>query len=423
MIVSIPYGKEFVNYDFDDEMLRGVLTSHLHEMKSECNESDSVYNALKSPISAPQLSEAVVGKKKITVITSDHTRPVPSRISMPHILSMIREGAPDAEITILIATGVHRETTKDELVYKFGESIVENEKIIIHDAFDTESMVYMGTLPSGCRLSVNKAVAEADMVVAEGFIEPHFFAGFSGGRKSILPGVASAESVMSNHCGKLIGSEYSRTGNLENNPLHEDMVAAAKMCRLEYIVNVVIDAQKKIVKTFAGDTVKAHECGCAFVKEQCKVTAIKSDVVLTSNGGYPLDQNVYQSIKSMTAAEASVNDGGVIICVSRCNDGSGGDELVRWFSEGKSACEIMDIILATPPEKTKGDQWMAQILSRIMIKASVIMVTDKCSKDIIETMGMIWCDSIDSAIKKAYEIKPDADGITVIPDGISVIVE
>lgn len=423
MNISIPYGKEFIKYDFDDAKLRGVLVSHLHEMKSECNEAQSVIEALNSPIEAPLLSEAVLGKKKITVITSDHTRPVPSRISMPFILQQIREGAPDADITIIIATGVHRETTREELVYKFGEDIVKNEKIVIHDAFDSASMVYMGILPSGCRLSVNKAVAEVDMVIAEGFIEPHFFAGFSGGRKSILPGVASAESVMSNHCGKLIGSEFSRTGNLEGNPLHEDMVAAAKMCRLEYIVNVVIDAEKKIVKTFAGDTVKAHERGCAFVKEQCRVDAIKSDIVLTSNGGYPLDQNVYQSIKSMTAAEASVCDGGVVICVSKCNDGSGGDELVRWFSEGKSAREITDIILSTPPEKTKGDQWMAQILSRIMLKSKVIMVSDECSKEIIETMGMIWCDSIDSAIEKAYEIKPTANGITVIPDGISVIVE
>jgi len=423
MLVSIPYGKEFISYNFDESVLRGVLVSRLHEMKSSRDEAESVREALESPIAAPKLSEAVVGKKKITVITSDHTRPVPSRISMPLILEMIREGAPDSEITILIATGVHRETTKDELIYKFGENIVEKEKIIIHDAFDSEAMVYMGVLPSGCRLSVNRAVAEADMVVAEGFIEPHFFAGFSGGRKSILPGVASAESVMSNHCGKLIGSKYSRTGNLLGNPLHEDMVAAAKMCRLEYIVNVVIDAEKKIVKTFAGDTVAAHELGCEFVKEQCKVSAVKSDIVLTSNGGYPLDQNVYQSIKSMTAAEASVNEGGVIICVSRCNDGSGGEELVRWFSEGNSAEQIMDIILSTPPEKTKGDQWMAQILSRIMLKSKVIMVSDECAKEIIETMGMIWCESIDGAIKKAYEIKPDADGITVIPDGISVIVE
>ena len=423
MLISIPYGKEHVSFDFDDKKLRSVLTSKLHEMKSECDQTESVREALKHPIGAPLLREALNGRRKIAIITSDHTRPVPSKISMPLILEEIRAGQPDADVSIVIATGVHRETSREELIYKFGEEIVNNEKIIVHDAFDAASMVHMGILPSGCKLSVNRAIAEAEMVIAEGFIEPHFFAGFSGGRKSILPGVASAESVMSNHCGKLISSPYSRTGNLSGNPLHEDMVAAAKMCRLEYIVNVVIDAEKKIVKTFAGDTFAAHECGCAFVKDQCKVDAVMSDIVLTSNGGYPLDQNVYQSIKSMTAAEAAVNSEGVIICVSKCNDGSGGDELVRWFADGKTPREITDIIESTPPEKTKGDQWMAQILSRIMLKASVIMVTDECSKDIVETMGMSWCPDIGSAIELAYQICPDADGITVIPDGISVIVQ
>ncbi len=423
MKISIPYGKSFICHDFDDNKIKSVLESKLHQMKSECDQNRSVIEALDDPIGADKLEVAVLGKKNIVIITSDHTRPVPSKISMPHILKRIRAGAPTADITILIATGVHRETTREELVYKFGEEIVNSEKIVIHDAFKKEDMVYMGVLPSGCKLTVNKAVACADMVVAEGFIEPHFFAGFSGGRKSILPGVASAESVMSNHCGRLIGSEYSRTGNLEHNPLHEDMMAAARMCKLEYIVNVVIDAEKKIVKTFAGDTFAAHEAGCAFVREQCVVKSVLADIVLTSNGGYPLDQNVYQSIKSMTAAEASVKCGGVVICVSKCNDGSGGDELVKWFSDGLSAQEITDICIATPPEKTKGDQWMAQILARIMLKATVIMVCDECSKDIVETMGMVWCSDIDRAISKAYEIKPTADGITLIPDGISVIVE
>ncbi len=423
MVISIPYGKGHIEHNFDDSGLRAVLVSKLHEMKSICDQRECVIDAMDNPIGADTLSDAVKGKKNIAVITSDHTRPVPSRISMPVILEHIRKGAPDADVTIVIATGVHRQTSRQELIYKFGEQIVENENIVIHDAQDSDQMKYIGVLPSGCKLSVNKVVADADMVIAEGFIEPHFFAGFSGGRKSILPGVASAKSVMSNHCGKLVGSPYSRTGNLKNNPLHEDMVAAAKMCRLEYIVNVVIDADKKIVKTFAGDTVKAHEAGCNFVMEQCRVESVESDIVLTSNGGYPLDQNVYQSIKSMTAAEASVTQGGVIICVSKCNDGSGGEELVRWFSDGKSPQAIMDIIVNTPPEQTKGDQWMAQILSRIMLKATVIMVSDECSKDIIETMGMVWCPDIDTALSRAYKIKPDADGITVIPDGISVIVD
>jgi len=201
------------------------------------------------------------------------------------------------------------------------------------------------------------------------------------------------------------------------------MVAAAKLCKLEYIVNVVIDGEKKIVRCFAGDTVKAHEEGCAFVSEYCHVSPVFADIVVTSNGGYPLDQNVYQSIKSMTAAEASVNESGVVICVSKCGDGSGGDELYKWFADHSGAEEVMDIISKTSPKDTVGDQWMAQILARIMLRASVIMVTDECSKSIVEGMGMIWCANISEAINIAKNLKPDYNGITLIPDGISVIVK
>ena len=318
---------------------------------------------------------------------------------------------------------MQKETTEAELSEKFGAELYNAEKdnIFVHDAFKSP-LISLGTLPSGCELSVNAMVKDADGVIAEGFIEPHFFAGFSGGRKSVLPGISSASSVMQNHCAKLVGHPNSRTGILEGNPLHEDMVYASKLCKLEYIVNVVIDGEKKVVKCFAGHPEKAHEKGCEFVAEYCHVAPAYADIVMTSNGGYPLDQNVYQSIKSMTAAEASVNDGGVIICVSKCNDGCGGDELYKWFADHKDAAEVASIIKATEPKDTVGDQWMAQILSRIMLKASVIMVTDECSKEIVEGMKMLWCPDIPSAIAKAKELKPNYNGITVIPDGISVIV-
>ena len=323
----------------------------------------------------------------------------------------------------MIKEMMQKETTEAELSEKFGAELYNAEKdnIFVHDAFKSP-LISLGTLPSGCELSVNAMVKDADGVIAEGFIEPHFFAGFSGGRKSVLPGISSASSVMQNHCAKLVGHPNSRTGILEGNPLHEDMVYASKLCKLEYIVNVVIDGEKKVVKCFAGHPEKAHEKGCEFVAEYCHVAPAYADIVMTSNGGYPLDQNVYQSIKSMTAAEASVNDGGVIICVSKCNDGCGGDELYKWFADHKDAAEVASIIKATEPKDTVGDQWMAQILSRIMLKASVIMVTDECSKEIVEGMKMLWCPDIPSAIAKAKELKPNYNGITVIPDGISVIV-
>ena len=424
MITKIPYGRSHVDCDIPDTECLGILESKLHTMHSDGKETEKVAEALDNPIGAERLEDWAKNKKNVLIITSDHTRPVPSRVCMPLILERLRKNNPDVDIKIIIATGVHRETTEAELSEKFGAELYAKEKknIFIHDAFKSP-LISLGTLPSGCELTVNAMVKDADGVIAEGFIEPHFFAGFSGGRKSVLPGISSASSVMQNHCAKLVGHPNSRTGILEGNPLHEDMVYASKLCKLEYIVNVVIDGEKKVVKCFAGHPQKAHEKGCEFVSEYCRVAPAYADIVLTSNGGYPLDQNVYQSIKSMTAAEASVNEGGVIICVSKCNDGCGGDELYKWFAEHRDAKEVADIIKATKPKDTVGDQWMAQILSRIMLKASVIMVTDKCSKDIVEGMKMHWCEDIPSAIAKAKEIKPDHNGITVIPDGISVIVK
>ena len=191
-VVQFPYGKEFLSLDIPESRFAGIMESHMHEYKPAGTPDELVRAAMANPIGTPTLAVMAEGKKKVVIICSDHTRPVPSKVIIPPMLEEIRKGSPDADITLLIATGCHRETTKEELVNKFGEDIVKNEKIVVHDCDDTDNLVYLGKLPSGGDLIINKLAAEADLLVAEGFIEPHFFAGFSGGRKSILPGIASA---------------------------------------------------------------------------------------------------------------------------------------------------------------------------------------------------------------------------------------
>ncbi len=248
---------------------------------------------------------------------------------MPIILRRIRNVNPEIDVKIIVATGFHRPSTREELIYKMGEEIVDNEDIVMHISTDDKSMCKVGILPSGGDLYINKLAYEAELLIAEGFIEPHFFAGFSGGRKSVLPGIASAKTIMYNHCSDFIDSDNSRTGKLNNNPIHEDMVYAAKVAKLAFILNVVIDKDKKIIASFAGDVEKAHTKGCRFVTALSKVNSIKSDIVVTTNGGYPLDQNIYQSVKGMTAAEATCKDGGVIIMIAACNDGHGGQSFMK----------------------------------------------------------------------------------------------
>lgn len=418
--VKLPYGKEFIELEVDDNV--DILVSQAGEFKAEKSEEDLVRDALLNPIGSEKLSDLVKGKEKITIITSDHTRPVPSHITMPILLEEIRSTNPEADITILIATGFHRPTTHEELVNKFGEEIVNNEKIIVHKSGVDEDMVELDRLPSGGRLLLNKHAINTDLLISEGFIEPHFFAGFSGGRKSVLPGVASEKTVLANHCSKFIASDYSRTGILDENPIHRDMAFAAEQARLAFILNVVIDAEKKIINAFAGDRVKAHARGCDFVRGLSTIEGVNADIAITSNGGYPLDQNVYQSVKSMTAAEAAAADDGIIIEVSRCNDGHGGESFYKTFKEAADPKDIEDRVLQIPMEETIADQWEIQILARILVRHKVIFVTDPENKQLIEDMHMTYAASLDEALKIAKEIKGEDAKVAFVPDGVSVIV-
>ena len=421
--VTFPYGKGTMSHSFDDSQLIGVLTSSIEEYKPTNTPQELVAQAMAAPVGSPRLCELARGKKKVVIIASDHTRPVPSKVIIPPMLREIREGNPDAEITILIATGGHRGTTKDELISKFGEEIVQRETIYIHDCDERDMLVNIGVLPSGGQCEINRLAYEADLVVAEGFIEPHFFAGFSGGRKSVLPGIAGRTTVLANHCSEFIADLHARTGILENNPIHEDMVWAAKQAKLQYIVNVVLNAEKEPIFATAGDVLEAHKQGTDFLSSLCGAEAVPADVVITTNGGYPLDQNIYQAVKGMTAAEATVKDGGVIIMLASSDDGTGGDHFYRRMAETTDIAQTMQMFLDRARSETEPDQWMSQIFLRILMRASVIYISN-APDNIVRDMHMIPAHSIEEALAKATEILGKQDvSIVAIPDGVSVIVK
>ncbi len=419
---KLPYYKEHISIQIDDDRVAGVLVSQAESYVPKLSEQDLVRQALSNPVDSKQLSMLAMGKKKIVIISSDHTRPVPSAITMPILLEEIRKNNKDVEIIILIATGMHRPTTEEELISKYGKEIVQNEKIIVHDAYKDEEMVFKGILPSGGELWLNKLVNEADLLVAEGFIEPHFFAGFSGGRKSVLPGIASKKTVLWNHNAKFIAHPAARAGSLEENPIHKDMIYAAGQAKLAFILNVVINGEKKIINAFSGDVTKAHAKGCEFVASLAQVKPIISEIAITTNGGYPLDQNIYQTVKGLTAGEACVNQGGVIIIASSCSDGHGGEFFYDILAKAKSPKEAFDNIVNIDPSETKFDQWEAQVLSRILIKANVIVVSNHCDPKLFTDMHMQHAFSIEEALNKAEKIVGDNKKITIIPDGIAVIV-
>jgi len=418
MNIHLPYGTSAIHFDGPERAK--VYYSRVDQLKSEGSGQDIVRAAMAAPIDSPSLRELAVGKKTCTLIISDHTRPVPSRDILPPMLEELRAGNPDIAITLLVSTGFHRPTTEAELRRKLGNEIFERETIVVHDC--NTNNIPVGILPSGAPLVIDRVAVETDLLVSEGFIEPHFFAGFSGGRKSVLPGVCDRTTVLGNHCSRFIDSPFARTGVLDGNPLHQDMLAAAEMVKLAYVVNVIIDEEKKTVAAFAGNFKTAHRKGCDFLKDYCVITPEPADVGITTNGGAPLDQNIYQCVKGLTAAEASVKPGGVIIMCAECADGTGGDDFYKTLRDCESAASLYESIMATPQEQTIPDQWESQILARVLKSHKVIMVTREGLRQTVEEMKMIYAASLDDALNMAEQFTHPDYSLNVIPNGISVIV-
>lgn len=419
--ISLPYGTGEISAQVEESQLLGIVQSQLEEYEAEKSPEELLRQAMENPIGTSRLEELAKGKKKVVVLCSDHTRPVPSKLILPPMLEAIRRGNPQAEITLLIATGCHRGTTRQELVNKLGAEMAEKEHILIHDCAAEEDMVDLGILPSGGRLRINKAAVEADLLVAEGFIEPHFFAGFSGGRKSVLPGIAARETVYANHCSQFIDDPHARAGILEGNPIHRDMVWAARKAGLAYIVNVVLGGKGQVIGAFAGDFDEAHRAGTEFLASLCQKEAPEADIVVTSNNGYPLDQNIYQAVKGMSTAEVACRKGGVIVIAARCEDGNGGEVFWRTFREEKDPKVIMDTILATPQDKTQADQWQSQVFARVLMKCRVVLVS-QAPDEMVRDLHMTPAHSLEEGLRLAQEMlgEPQAK-ILVVPQGISTI--
>ena len=419
--VRLPYGKGSVICSVAKECVQDVLTSEVNQIHPDAEEQALVRRALENPIGSGRLSQIAAGKKKIVIITSDHTRPVPSRLTMPLIIEEILSGEPQAQITILVATGCHRAMTEAEKLQRFGEAICNRFEIVMHDCDDENNLVDIGTLPSGKSCAINRLAVEADLLLAEGFIEPHFFAGFSGGRKAVLPGVASRRTVLENHCAAHIADPHARTGVLEENPIHIDMCWAARQAKLAFIVNVILNEKHEVIHAVAGDPFKAHDAGCGFLKEICQVKGKLSDIVITTNGGYPLDQNVYQSVKGMTAAEPLVREGGVIIMLAEASDGIGGERFFHQLADEEDIGQTLQLFMSRDPEKTEADQWQTQIFIRVLQRARVIYISS-LPDETIRRMHMYPAHSVDEALSLAQRLLEKADvSVTLIPDGVSVI--
>jgi nickel-dependent lactate racemase len=346
------------------------------------DEAAAILSALRSPINAAPLREKVKPGDTVAIVHTDITRATPNALIIPILIQELESaGIKPGDITLINALGTHRPQTDSELRTMLGNRIVDNYRCIQHNAWDDANLVSYGITSRGNPVRINRAYAEADIKILTGFIEPHFFAGFSGGPKGVLPSIAGFESVLSNHGREMIAHPKAAWGVTAGNPIWDEMCEMALRTGPTFIVNVTMNDAKELTGVFAGEMVSAHAAGCALVAGHALVE-VKApyDVVITTNSGYPLDQNLYQTVKGMSAAARVVRPGGAIIMCAACNDGlPNHGEYAKLLAQCDSPQGVLDLL--AQPGFQAHDQWQVQIQAQIQLKADVYVHSDGLSDD------------------------------------------
>ncbi len=416
MKVRLAYGRDGLEIELPDDV-RIISPQVLPGLE---NESTAIRNALRNPIKSPPLKSLVHPGQKVVVAHSDITRATPNARLLPVILEEIESaGIRREDITLLNALGTHRQHTEEETRNLLGDWLIRNYHCEQHNAFDDQNLVPLGVTNLNHPIRLNRNLVEADIIILTGFIEPHLYAGFSGGPKCILPGLAGAESVITNHSIEMIAHPNARYGVTYGNPLWEEMLEFAKRLKHTFLVNVTLNAAQQITNVFAGDLEHAHRTGCEFVRANA-MTRVDGcfDVVLTTNSGFPLDQNLYQCAKGMVAAEAIVRPGGAILVVAACQDGiPSGSHYERLIKKAGSLAGIEKML--AQPGFNAPDQWMLQIQARIQRKADVYVFSKGLSDQEIRQTLFIPSGNIKRCITQLQE--KYGKNMCVLPEGPQVI--
>ena len=386
------------------------------------DERAAITAALRSPVGTSPLRDLVRPDDTVAVVFSDLTRPMPNDRVLPPLLDELAlAGVPDERIVLVNALGTHRPQTEAELMGMLGSQVVSRYRVVQHDAWDDENLVEAGRNRAGRPVRINRAYVEASVRILTGFIEPHFFAGFSGGPKSVLPGIADIEAILDNHGATMLAHPKTTWAVTRGNPVWEEMLAVAQSTREcllppTFLLNVTLNREREITGVFAGDLVAAHRDGVDFVRKTAMQPVPASfDVVITSNSGYPLDLNLYQAVKGMSAAAQIVRPGGDIIVAAECWDGvPSHGEYQRLLWEADSPQELLDKVMA--PGFRCHDQWEAQTQAQIQLKASVHVYADGLSDEELRHVLVIPCPSIEETLARLRRHNPGAT-IAVLPDG------
>jgi lactate racemase len=384
------------------------------------DEAGLLRGALRSPIEAPPLRERVPAGARVAVVVCDITRPMPSARVLPVLLEEIDYVDP-ANVTIFVATGTHRPNTPEELDRMLGPEVARRYRVMNHDAFDLARHRYLGQTTSGGPIWIDDEFLGHDVKILTGFIEPHFFAGFSGGPKMIAPGLAALETVLHLHGAPMIGHEQATWGITAGNPIHDDIREIARIVKPDFTLDVTINKQHEITAVFAGELFAAHRTGCAFVRETAmRPVAEPFDVVVTTNSGYPLDLNLYQAVKGMSAAAQIVRPGGAIVAAAECSDGlpehGNYKDVLRMAN---SPHGLLDLVFR--PGFRMHDQWQVQVQAQIQRKARVYLKSEGLTEEQVRSAHLEPCADVGETAERVLRAAgPDAR-LAVLPQGPQTI--
>jgi len=410
--IDLQYGVNGLTVDLPSEQVTVVEPKFLPGLPDELA---AFRAAVRSPINSRPLRDLIHASDRVAVVIPDITRPLPTDRLLPWLLAELAH-VPAQNFTVINGTGSHRCNTEQELATMVGREVASNYRIINHNAHDAATLVPVGKSPDGRTVLMNKAYVEADKRIVLGFIEPHFMAGFSGGYKGIFPAVADIDSIMHYHRAAVIGDPRSTWGVLEGNLTQEQIRANGSLLPLDFCVNVTQNRRREITAFFCGEVLTAHEQGCAFAKSTAMVACAEAyPIVVTTNGGYPLDQNLYQAVKGMSAGAQVVAEGGLIVAASKCNDGfPAHGNFRKLLFEHDSPRELLDTILA--PGFSMYDQWEAQLLAMIQLKAAVGLYSDIAPDEVRRAHLEPITDIAGRVGEELKELGPDAP-IAVLPEG------
>jgi nickel-dependent lactate racemase len=414
--VHLQYGTSGLEADIPSGHVTVIAPRFVEGLADEVS---AFREAVRSPIGTPPLREIVKAHDRVAVVIPDSTRPLPSDRLLPWLLEELSH-VPAERLVIINGTGSHRANSPEELERMVGRGVLDRYSVVNHDAHDPSTLVVVGSSPDGQPVLMSREYVEADRRIVLGFIEPHFMAGFSGGYKGIFPAVADIASIMRYHDARTIGDPRSTWGVLEGNPTQALVRHNGALLPLDFCLNVTLNRSREITRFFCGHPIEAHLEGCAFSRETAMVACERPfPIVVTTNSGHPLDQNLYQTVKGMSAASQVVADDGYIVTASRCNDGfPDHGNFRRLLFDHDSPRALLDTIES--PGFSMYDQWEAQLLAIIQLKARVSLLSELPPAE-VRRAHIEPIDDVGSAVGRELERVGREEPVAVLPEGPQTI--